>query len=87
VAGCCEHGNEPFGSIKGEEFLDCQLPAFRVVEVPLTVDNPAERTVEVDSDGHSPAVALDVQSRDVCVVVVMLMVQWCQRVDGRWVRV
>jgi hypothetical protein len=22
VAGCCEHGNEPSGSIKGEEFLD-----------------------------------------------------------------
>jgi hypothetical protein len=29
VAGCCEHGNEPSGSIKGREFLDklsdCQL--------------------------------------------------------------
>jgi hypothetical protein len=22
VAGCCEHGNEPSGSIKGGEFLD-----------------------------------------------------------------
>jgi hypothetical protein len=22
VAGFCEHGNEPTGSIKGEEFLD-----------------------------------------------------------------
>jgi hypothetical protein len=22
VAGCCEHGNETSGSIKGEEFLD-----------------------------------------------------------------
>jgi hypothetical protein len=22
VAGCCEDGNEPAGSIKGEEFLD-----------------------------------------------------------------
>jgi hypothetical protein len=22
VAGCCEHGNEPSGSIRGEEFLD-----------------------------------------------------------------
>jgi len=22
VAGCCEHGNEPSGSIKGREFLD-----------------------------------------------------------------
>jgi hypothetical protein len=22
VAGFCEHGNEPSGSIKGEEFLD-----------------------------------------------------------------
>jgi hypothetical protein len=22
VAGCCEHGNESSGSIKGEEFLD-----------------------------------------------------------------
>jgi hypothetical protein len=29
VAGCCEHGNEPSGSIRDEEFLDwlskCQL--------------------------------------------------------------
>jgi hypothetical protein len=28
VAGCCEHGNEPSGSIKGGEFdwlNDCQL--------------------------------------------------------------
>jgi hypothetical protein len=29
VAGCCEHGNEPSGSIKGGEFVDylddCQL--------------------------------------------------------------
>jgi hypothetical protein len=29
VAGCCEHGNEPSGSIKGGELLDqlsdCQL--------------------------------------------------------------
>jgi hypothetical protein len=24
VAGTCEHGNEPSGSIKGEEFLDQQ---------------------------------------------------------------
>jgi hypothetical protein len=24
VAGPCEHGNEPLGSIKGEEFLDWQ---------------------------------------------------------------
>jgi hypothetical protein len=22
LAGCCEHGNEPSGSIKGEEFFD-----------------------------------------------------------------
>jgi hypothetical protein len=22
VAGCCEHGNEPWGSVKGEKFLD-----------------------------------------------------------------
>jgi hypothetical protein len=22
VAGCCEHGNEPYGYIKGGEFLD-----------------------------------------------------------------
>jgi len=22
VVGCCEHGNEPWGSIKGGEFLD-----------------------------------------------------------------
>jgi hypothetical protein len=22
VAGCCEHGNEPLGSVKGGEFLD-----------------------------------------------------------------
>jgi hypothetical protein len=22
VAGCCEHGNEPLGSIKGERFLE-----------------------------------------------------------------
>jgi hypothetical protein len=22
VAGCCEHGNEPSGSVKGKEFLD-----------------------------------------------------------------
>jgi hypothetical protein len=22
LAGCCEHGNEPSGSIKGGEFLD-----------------------------------------------------------------
>jgi hypothetical protein len=22
VAGCCEHGNEPSGSVKGREFLD-----------------------------------------------------------------
>jgi hypothetical protein len=22
MAGCCEHGNEPSGSIKGGEFLD-----------------------------------------------------------------
>jgi hypothetical protein len=22
VAGCCEHGNEPSGSIKGGEFID-----------------------------------------------------------------
>jgi hypothetical protein len=22
VAGCCEHGNEPSGSIKGGEFFD-----------------------------------------------------------------
>jgi hypothetical protein len=22
VAGSCEHGNEPSGSVKGEEFLD-----------------------------------------------------------------
>jgi len=22
MAGCCEHGNEPLGSIKGGEFLD-----------------------------------------------------------------
>jgi hypothetical protein len=22
VTGCCEHGNEPSGSIKGGEFLD-----------------------------------------------------------------
>jgi hypothetical protein len=22
VAGCCEHGNEPSGSIKGSEFLE-----------------------------------------------------------------
>jgi hypothetical protein len=22
VAGCCEHGNEPSGSIKGGEFVD-----------------------------------------------------------------
>jgi len=22
VAGCCEHGNKPSGSIKDEEFLD-----------------------------------------------------------------
>jgi hypothetical protein len=29
VVGCCEHGNEPSGSIKGGEFLhylsDCKL--------------------------------------------------------------
>jgi hypothetical protein len=29
MVGCCEHGNEPLGSIKGGEFLDylsnCQL--------------------------------------------------------------
>jgi hypothetical protein len=29
VAGFCEHGNEPFGSVKGEQLLDwlndCQL--------------------------------------------------------------
>jgi hypothetical protein len=23
VTGCCKHGNEPSGSIKGGEFLDC----------------------------------------------------------------
>jgi hypothetical protein len=22
LAGCCEHGNEPLGSIKGRKFLD-----------------------------------------------------------------
>jgi hypothetical protein len=25
LAGCCKHGDEPSGSIKGGEFLDCWL--------------------------------------------------------------
>lgn len=37
------------------------LPAFRVIEVPLAVDSPAERPVEVDHDGDSLAVAFDVE--------------------------
>jgi hypothetical protein len=31
VAGCCEHGNEPPGSIKGEEFLD-QLSDYKLLK-------------------------------------------------------
>jgi hypothetical protein len=38
VAGSCEHGNEPSGSIKGEKFLDylndCQL--FKQDSAPLS---------------------------------------------------
>jgi hypothetical protein len=28
VVGFCEHGNEPFGSIKAREFLDCVTHTF-----------------------------------------------------------
>jgi hypothetical protein len=31
VAGCCERGNEPAGSIKGEEFRGISLLAERLL--------------------------------------------------------
>jgi hypothetical protein len=31
VAGCCEHGDEPLGSLKGEEFLD-QMGDWQLVK-------------------------------------------------------
>jgi len=37
VAGSCEHGNEPSGSIKSGEFLDCmpttRLPKFCLLQL------------------------------------------------------
>jgi hypothetical protein len=35
VVGCCEHGNEPSGFIKGREFLD-YLSDLRFVAFPAT---------------------------------------------------
>jgi hypothetical protein len=35
VAGCCEHGNEPSGSIKSGEFLD-QLSDYLFVKKDYT---------------------------------------------------
>jgi hypothetical protein len=32
VAGSCEHGNEPLGSIKGGEFLDC-LTGYKLLKM------------------------------------------------------
>jgi hypothetical protein len=52
--------------------------------MPLAIDDPAERAVEVQCDGHATTVALHIQSRDVCVMVVVLM-QGCERIDGGWV--
>ena len=56
------------------------LPAFWIVEVPLTVDHPTERTVEVQCDRHPVAFTLDIQP---CDMIVMMMVQGFQCVDGQ----
>ena len=55
------------------------LPAFWIVEMPLTVDHPTERTVEVQCDRHPTAITLDIQPCDMSVV---MMVQGFQCVDG-----
>jgi hypothetical protein len=47
--------------------------------MPLTVDHPTERTVEVQCDRHPTAITLDIQPCDMSVV---MMVQGFQCVDG-----
>jgi len=70
-------------SVKEDSLTWSCLPAFWIVEVPLTVDHPTERTVEVQCDRHPSAVTLDIQACDMIVVMVMVMVQGFQCVDGQ----
>lgn len=71
-----------FQSIKKGSVTWTNLPAFWIVEVPLTVDHPTERTVKVQCDRHPAAITLHIQPCDMSVV---MMVQGFQCVDGQGV--
>jgi len=73
-------GNMDLQSVKEDSVTWTCLPAFWIAEVPLTVDHPTERTVEVQCDRHPAAIALDIQP---CDMIVMMMVQGFQCVDGQ----
>jgi hypothetical protein len=60
------------------------LPAFWIVEVPLTVDHPTERTVEIECDRHPAAITLDIQP---CNMSVVMMMQGFQCVNGNGVSI
>ena len=50
--------------------------------MPFAVNDSAERAIKLDRDGHPPAIALNVDLRDVCVVMVVVIVgQWLQGID------
>ena len=73
-------GNMDLQSVKEDSVTWTCLPAFWIVEVPLTVDHPTERTVEVQCHRHPTAITLDIQP---CDMIVMMVVQRFQCIDGQ----